>query len=322
MVAFLTDGKPTIGERDPDAIIRGVEKKLGGKARVFVFGVGNDLNTKLLDRLAETGRGSRTYVAPEEDVEIAVSSFYDRIASPVLTGLKLLFSRDLEVREVYPRELGDLFRGDEVVVYGRYRGDYGAKRIVLEGRAGPEEKRFEFEADFPAEEHANGFVPRLWAVRKIGYLLDEIRLHGESDELKAEVVRLSREFGILTPYTSMLVVEDEERHDARPGQPRSRLTGLRRMLRAAPAEKRDAFEGKAAAGPAAVEASKAADSMRRGRMSEADAGGGLEEKARESVKRLEGKTFYLQDGVWTDSACLSSPGSPEAERVRVKYLSG
>jgi Ca-activated chloride channel family protein len=314
MIAFLTDGKPTIGERDPDAIVRSAEKKLGRKGRVFVFGVGNDLNTRLLDRLAEVGRGSRTYVAPGEDVEVAVSSFYDRIASPVLTDLRLKFAQDLDVRDVYPKDLGDLFHGDEIIVYGRYGGGYGRSRVTLAGRTEAGEKRFAFDVEFPAEEPANGFVARLWAVRKIGYLLDEIRLHGESAELKQEVVRLAREFGILTPYTSMLVIEDEE-SGRRPGRPDE---GLRRMLKAGPesAVRREAMKGRATSGAPAVEASKAFDMMQQGVMSEADAAGGLREKARDLVRRLENKTFYLRHGVWTDSAV-----DPKAARTVVKYLS-
>ena len=87
-VIFLTDGRPTIGETRPDKIL----ERLGGKAgraRVFCFGIGTDINTKLLDLVAEKTRAVTEYVLPEEDIEHKVSQFYSKIALPVMTSLKL-----------------------------------------------------------------------------------------------------------------------------------------------------------------------------------------------------------------------------------------
>jgi len=325
MVAFLTDGQPTIGERDPDAIVKKAKDVNASKARVFVFGVGNDLNARLLDRLSEECRGARTYVAPEENIEVAVSGFYDRIASPVLTDLRLDFGRGLEVTDVYPRELGDLFRGDDLVVYGRYRGEFGSHAITLAGRTARGEEHHAFETVFPGEEPENALVARLWAVRKIGHLLDDIRLRGETQEVKDEVVRLAREFGIMTPYTSMLVLEDE----ARPGPGGGpRRSGVPLPEAAGPAARPDeatamrkamtgaAGGGAAQSGEFAVGASRAADRLRKGELREKEMLDGLTEHAREQVKHLEDKTFYLRDGIWWDSTV-----DMKAERTKVAYLS-
>lgn len=324
MVAFLTDGQPTIGERDPDAIVKKVKDANRSKARVFVFGVGNNLNARLLDRLSEECRGSRTYVAPEEDIEVAVSAFYDRIASPVLTDLRLDFGRGLDVTDVYPRELGDLFRGDDLVVYGRYRGTFGSHAITLKGRTDGGERSYVFETGFPGEQPANALVARLWAIRKIGYLLDDIRLNGETPEVKAEVVRLAREFGIMTPYTSMLVLEDEARRDAG-GGPRRRPGILPESAApAAPPEEakrmRKAMGGAADAaaqsGRFAVGASRAAGRLKKGVVGEKEMLEGWTKDAREKVKHLEDKTFYLRDNCWWDSTV-----DMDAERTKITYLS-
>jgi len=316
MIAFLTDGLPTIGERDPERLSKLVAGRMPKDARVFVFGVGNNLNTKLLDRMAELGNGSRTYVAPEEDVEIAVSGFYDRIASPVLTGLALEFDRSLQVSDVYPRKLGDLFRGDEIVVYGRYRGSFGSHAVWLRGRSERREERFVFESGFPGEQPDNAFISRLWATRKIGYLLDEIRLRGESAELKDEVVRLSREFGILTPYTSMLVVEDEADAPRRPGG-RAPPTLLRDAARVPMANERGAMTGAVQAGADAVGASRASEEMKKGvGIKMKDMLGGLKADARQTVKHLEDKTFYLNNGAWWDSTVKT-----DAARTTVTFMS-
>jgi Ca-activated chloride channel family protein len=325
MVAFITDGRPTIGERKPDVIVRKVKDANRTKARVFVFGVGNDLNARLLDRLAEEGRGSRTYVGPDENIEVAVSGFFDRVASPALTDLRLEFGRGLEVTDIYPRELGDLFHGDDLVVYGRYRGDFGSHAVTLRGRTARGERSYVFETGFPGEEPGNALVARLWAIRKIGYLLDDIRLNGETAEVKAEVVRLAREFGIMTPYTSMLVLEDEAR-PATGGGPRRRSGILPEgAATAAPQvqtkKMRDAMSaGDAGAGAQsgrqAVDASRAADRLRKGNLSEKEMLDGFGKRAREQVKHLEDKTFYLQGGIWWDSTVDTA-----AERTKVKYLS-
>jgi Ca-activated chloride channel family protein len=207
MVVFLTDGEPTIGERDPKKIIANASGAAAGNVRLFTFGVGNDVNVGLLDELSAELRGSSSYVVPKEDIEIKVSSFYARVASPVLTDLKLDFG-GLDVYDVCPRKVGDLFRDQQLVVVGRYKGK-GAQAVKLSGKLGAREKDFVYEIKAPEKDAANEFLPRIWAMRKVGQLMEDIRKHGESPELRNEVVRLSKLHGIMTPYTSWLVVEDE-----------------------------------------------------------------------------------------------------------------
>lgn len=310
-LAFLTDGKPTIGERRPEQLVKRTAGRNRRRARIFVFGVGEDLNTRLLDRLAELGRGARSYIAPEEDVELAVTSFYDKIAYPVLTEVEIEFDPALGVREVYPKHVPDLFHGSEAVLFGRYTGS-GAGSLMLSGTTARGRREVGFEVGFP-ERADNGLVSRLWAVRKIGYLLDEIRLHGEDEELKAEVVRLAKLFGIMTPYTSMLVLEDEE---GRPGRrPGPVPLPARVFKRRALDEAKQAFE--APAGPRSVSASREIEGMKDGRFSlEKAAEDALGGRAKEMVRHLEDKTFYERDGVLWDSAY-----DGKAERIKVIYLS-
>ena len=221
-VVFMTDGKPTIGERDDARILANVAKLNTAKARMFVLGVGTDLNTHLLDAISDAHRGQRAYIADDESIEVKVSRFYDKIASPVLTDLALEFG-GLETRQLFPSGSGlpDLFRGGQLLVFGRYRGEGGARAITLTGKLDGKEQKFVFETTFPAEETRHHDLPRLWAQRKVGHLLDQIRLHGESDELKNEVVELARKHGIVTPYTSALVLEDDA--NAAPIAARERL---------------------------------------------------------------------------------------------------
>ncbi len=212
-VVFLTDGRPTIGPTNEDQIVADTAKA-DFRGRVFCFGVGTDLNTHLLDKLTEKMRGYSTYVLPEEDIEVKLSGFYTRIASPVLADVKLDFGAAVRVSRMYPQagELPDLFKGDQLVAVGRYSGD-GHASITLEGQVNGSVRKFVHEGAFTTDNIEHAFIPRLWATRRIGYLLDEIRLHGEKAELKDEVTKLARHYGVVTPYTSYLILEDEARRN-------------------------------------------------------------------------------------------------------------
>jgi Ca-activated chloride channel family protein len=209
-VIFLTDGKPTIGERDQDKLLQQINLENKQSVRVFTVGIGTEVNTRLLDELTYRTGGYRTYVLPEEDIEVKVSDFYQKLAHPVLSNLSWnLEGEDIKWMEVYPKQLPDLFRGQTLTVFGQYQG-VGEAELVVNGYLNEEKKTFRFPIAISAESESYNFIPALWATRAVGYLLEQIRLHGESEEVVAEIVRLAKEYGIITPYTSYLILEDEE----------------------------------------------------------------------------------------------------------------
>ena len=220
LLIFLTDGLPTVGTRNPDEIIAEVKKATG--VRIFSFGIGADVNTQLLDQIAESTRAFSQYVLANEDLELKVSNFYTRIKEPALTKVRLDFGSGVRITKMYPAELPDLFKGDQLVVAGRYSivpgdastartGDPGQIEAKLTGTANGREQTFTYKLRFEDRNTTNEFVPRLWATRRVGFLLDEIRIHGETAELRDEVTDLARRYGIVTPYTAYLIVEDEDR---------------------------------------------------------------------------------------------------------------
>jgi Ca-activated chloride channel family protein len=207
-VVFFTDGQPTVGETDPERILKDFATRNTGNTRVFTFGVGDDVNATMLDRLAEQTRAVATYVRPEEDIEAKTSALYSKISHPVLANLKLSVGSGVMLSEVYPPQLPDLFHGGQLVVLGRYSG-HGHAAIKLTGQVGKEQKDFVYETNFVAKTTQDrDFVEHLWARRKVGYLLDQIRANGEKKELVDEVVTLAKRYGIATPYTSYLIVPD------------------------------------------------------------------------------------------------------------------
>ncbi len=284
IIVFLTDGKPTVGVRDIEKILNNVDGANTKNTRIFVFGVGYGVNTHLLDKISGQNKGVSEYVKPEEDIEVKVSSFYTKIKNPVLSDLELDF-RDIVVKDTYPVELPDLFRGSQLIMFGRYSGSRDSL-ITLRGKIGGKEGTFTYEGTFPGENSDNEFIPRLWAMRKIGYLMDEIRLHGEERELIDEIIELSLEYGIMTPYTSFLVEVDTEY-----GQP-VRMEETRNIF--------DSILNKVGFwAPTGSEAVTSAEKTKDMKSSE------VYETGSESVKSISTKTFYLKNGVWADNSYSS-----------------
>jgi Ca-activated chloride channel family protein len=222
-IVFFTDGQPTVGETNIEKIAKNVLAKNTANTRIFTFGVGDDVNATFLDNLAEQTRAVSTYVRPAEDIEAKVSGLYSKISHPVLANLKLTTGGGVRLEEIYPPELPDLFHGGQLVVLGRYSGQ-GHAAVTLSGNVGKELREFVYEINFPDKTNDDrDFIEHLWARRKVGYLLDQIRANGEKKELVEETVALAKKYGIATPYTSYLIVPDGPMPVARgagPGVPR------------------------------------------------------------------------------------------------------
>lgn len=204
LVVLLTDGRPTIGFTGMNEILESARRSNVANARVYTFGVGEDLDVTLLDRIAEETGGQRHYIAPHEEIGRAVTDFLRSVDRPLLTDVRLETGEG--VAEVYPRRMPDLYAGGEVVVLGRY-GKPGEQVLRLVGRRRGEEVAFEFRFALSGEAR-HAYLERLWAQRKIAFLLDEMRLHGENTELVDEVVRLGTMHALVTPYTAGLVLEE------------------------------------------------------------------------------------------------------------------
>ncbi|MGO9113008.1 MAG: VIT domain-containing protein [Thermoguttaceae bacterium] len=220
-VVFLTDGLPTVGETNEMRIVANSKEFNKVHARVFCFGVGYDLNARFLDKLVRENFGQSEYVRPDENIEEHVARLYNRIESPVLTGMKMLYDFDAvkteegsPVSRIYPHEAVDLFAGDQLVVVGRYK-KAGTAKVILTGRIGDKEEKFDFPATFveQSSDESLAFIEKLWAVRRVGEILDQMDLSGKNDELVRELVELATRHGILTPYTSFMADETTNIHD-------------------------------------------------------------------------------------------------------------
>ena len=218
-IIFLTDGLPTVGKTNEKDIVADTKSANRHGVRLFAFGVGYDVNVRLLDRLVQDNGGRSDYVKPKEPIESKVSSLYAKIKNPVMTKLAVKL-QGVRLRDMYPRDVGDLFDGDQIVLTGRYYADDAAKlksddgglrrtQLVVTGMYEGKERAFEYRVAVRPVGHdvRFAFVEQLWAVRRVGYLLDQIQLNGEKKELVDELIRLSTQYGIMTPYTSFLAEE-------------------------------------------------------------------------------------------------------------------
>ncbi|MBP87034.1 MAG: hypothetical protein CMJ64_10015 [Planctomycetaceae bacterium] len=215
-VIFLTDGQPTIGETNESKIVASATKRNQVRARIVSFGVGYDVNSRLLDRISRENHGQTEYVRPNEDIEVYVSRLYSKISSPVMTDVALKFDFD-EIRaeegdpinRVFPKQINDMFEGEQLVLLGRYRKT-GLAKITITGTVSGKEQTFDFPAKLvkQSNDESYAFVEKLWAMRRIGEIIDQLDLVGKNDELVKELVVLSTRHGILTPYTSFLADEN------------------------------------------------------------------------------------------------------------------
>lgn len=305
IVLFLTDGLPTEGVVDEDRIVRDAVDAAGPRVRLFTFGVGYDVNTVLLDELAQALRGDSLYVRPGERIDEKVSTLYARLSAPVLTDIALDFG-ELLVSDVYPSPLPDLFAGGQLVIVGRYR-EGATVDVTLTGRVGGREATHTYEGLTFRREGGEPFIARLWATRKIGYLLSQIRLHGADKELVDEVIALGTRFGIVTPYTSALVQEPVAVEIGGPPVILPLPVPLGRGGAVAPAVDQaapvllPALEALPESGMAAVE-----ESIARGALKRAERPAPVVE----TVRAVRGKTFVWRDGAWVDSAFDAATMTP------------
>jgi Ca-activated chloride channel family protein len=199
-VVFLTDGQPTAGMTSVDSILGLASAHNEGGARIFSFGIGDDVNTVLLDRLAAQSSGDVLYVRPTQSVSVAVQDFFQRISDPVVADPKLDLG-PFAVADLYPKVMSDLFAGRTVTLYGRYARP-GAGRVTLTGSRGGQPWSTAFEVTLPEYALADGYVPRIWAARHVGRLLADIKQGNADPALAAEALAVAARFGVTTNFTT------------------------------------------------------------------------------------------------------------------------
>lgn len=364
MIVFMTDGRPTVGETEISEIVKNSVKNNKKKVKIFSFGIGDDLNAVLIDKISAKNGGVSDYIKPGAEIEAVISAFYDKVAFPVLTNIKLKIT-GVKTYDLYPYKIDDLFKGEELRVFGRYKlngksnGKTWIKRMIslynngktatltLTGNKKGKKEVYEFNVNFKSFDN-NDFIPNIWATKKVGFLLEEIRLNGEKKELVAEVKRLATKFAIVTPYTSYLVTEtknrnkntrrilDDEASNKRIKRRRSQSVksfdfgGLKGSANGGGGGGRGYGYGKVGSMPRSAEKEEVAldgvafnatsgkDAVRTSKklrkMKKSDKVQGNSRK-----KIIGDKTFVLENGIWTDNSMEGKRQKTIA--VKLKYMS-
>jgi len=351
MIVFMTDGRPTVGETEISEIVKNSVKNNTKKVKIFSFGIGDDLNAVLIDKISDKNNGTSDFIKPGAEIEAVISSFYDKVAFPVLTDIKLKIN-GVKTYDLFPYKLNDLFKGEELRIFGRYKlnskkeNKGWIKRMITLYRSGKtgvltltgnkkgKKETYEFNVNFKSFDN-NDFIPNIWATKKVGFLLEAIRLNGEKKELVDEVKALATKFAIVTPYTSYLVTEPSK--DRRGGREQVMVDdigvggggakrnkggftgrGFGRVGSAAPASRNiereesmamDSSAFKSTSGKVAVKTSKKLRKMKKS-----------DRVQRSSMKKIVAdKTFVLYDGVWVDNYMDGKKQKPIT--VKLKYMS-
>jgi len=331
-VIFLTDGLPTIGNTNEAQILGDAKRANWGGVRLFTFGVGYDVNVRLLDKLVGDNRGRSDYVKPNEPIETKVNALATRIQHPVMTGLELSL-QGVKLIDVYPRQLGDLFRGDQLIVVGRFSASQVASlpsgpdghvtQLVLTGQYAGEARGFEYPVALRVADKRHPFVETLWAARRIGWLLDQVQLNGESDEVVDELVRLSMKHGIITPYTSFLADETTALHQPEPvrAQALRNLESAGTQVKGAAGQIAADTRAKLNTATEVPEAAADADGGGGGMIVYGNSGQDDYEQGRkervDNVRRVGNRAQFQRGRQWVDASATDVDPARDADKIQV-----
>lgn len=327
-IVFLTDGLPTEGEQNVTRIVQNISgyNKISG--RIFSFGVGYDVNTFLLDKISRDHHGEAQYVKPGEKIDVQVASLFQKISNPALTSPELEFAGG-DVYDLYPKNLPDLFKGQRITVTGRY-AKTGSIKITLRGKQSGKEKSFSYSVKFPHHDQDNEYISGLWANRKVAHLMEEIRFNGENQELVNTIKKLGEEYGIVTPYTSYLVTEQQQElqivaQQAASGKGRASANRMqqKQMAREVMAEADEealgggGFYDVMASLPVPAAKSHGKKAVQGSRIMKRMANMETSIDMLITVKRISDKTFKMKNGVWYESGYADK----DKFDYSIKYLS-
>ena len=328
VVVFITDGKPTIGETDEKKLLDLIAQKNSSNLRIFTFGIGNELNTHLLDKLSAMTNAYRNYITEEEKIDEHIARFFDKVSKPAISNLQISFSGNTSISDIMPNKLPDLFFGQNLVLVSKIDKE-GSLTFNLKGEINQKEVSMSKKLDikFATE---NDFIPFIWATRQVGTLLDQIRLSGETKELKDEIVHLAKKYGIITPYTSYLILEDEKiagtnpRPHPHPIQYQKLLTDDFDMEEAAVEYKEMSKKSGAYSTRSSSEIQQLSNSanikdisMGQKRMSKNKVKQNT--YATQTYKNTQGRAFYKTENTWIDVQL--SEVNPKTKERKIKFAS-
>jgi len=203
-IVLVTDGVANVGETKQRKFLDLIASK---DIRLFTFIMGNSANRPMLKALTQASNGFAISVSNSDDIVGKILEATSKVTHQALHGVKVDID-GVRTSNLTPNKIGSLYRGQQLVVFGHYRGD-GLADIRLSGKVSGQGKAYTTQIEFPAVSTLNPELERLWAYASIEDMMNDMQNFGEDADLKQAVTDLSIEYGLVTDYTSMVVVRDE-----------------------------------------------------------------------------------------------------------------
>lgn len=199
LLMLAGDGRATIGITKADSIIEAVRRTNRAKTRIFVLAVGDKADAAMLDKLAVSNRGASFHLDGTQDADTVVDRFLAAASSPQASDLNLEF-QDVQVEEIDPRPLPDIFGQEGVAVFGRYGGERDVEaRLRLRCKMKGRPKVLTGAFTFPAVEKGYASVPAMWAMRRMARLLEQYQIKGPDPDVRTQISEMANEFGFKIP---------------------------------------------------------------------------------------------------------------------------
>lgn len=203
-IVLVTDGVANVGETRQKQFIKLLKTK---DIRLFTFIMGNSANTPMLKTLTDESNGFAISVSNSDDIVGKILEATSKVTHQSLHGVELSI-RGVKTSELTPNRISSLYRGQQLIVFGHFWGD-GVADIRLTGKISGEKKDYSTQVEFPPTSTLHPELERLWAYASIEDMMREIRNFDDDADLKQAVTDLAIEHGLVTDYTSMVVVRDE-----------------------------------------------------------------------------------------------------------------
>ncbi len=206
-VVYIGDGVVTTGDCDPVAFAKRLRARVGENNGAYhAVAPGSSFESVVMTAIATLGNGSWRSIEGADGPQAAACELLAEITRPALKDLQIAFD-GFRAARVYPAQLPNLPDGMQQIILGRYLPEHKRQRgtITVTGQRDGKPVRFREKVSFDADERGNSFIPRLWARQDLEWLLGQ----GRTPEAKADIIALSEEYQIITPYTSLLVLESD-----------------------------------------------------------------------------------------------------------------
>ncbi|MBN2291417.1 MAG: hypothetical protein JXM70_03270, partial [Pirellulales bacterium] len=206
-IVYVGDGIITAKDTDPVRFANRLRRHYEGKtATCHAVATSSSFEPLVLKTIASLGGGSLRFISGQNGPQAVALELLGEITQPGIRDIKVEF-KGLRTARVYPGRLPNLPAGSQQILLGRYlpEGADQKGQVIVTGRRGDEKIRMKTDVAFADAESGNSFIPRLWARMHLDELLDQ----GATPSIKDEIIALSEEYHIMTPYTSLLVLESD-----------------------------------------------------------------------------------------------------------------